>query len=187
MGDATEDATWLFMQPPLGNTFPILCHSNNNHCHSRRVNFSIVALFFPFLWKVEDLVEITAHLVSSSLNRDLRNSKLQIPEKLGVVLFAGLCCDYSEVSPVASSCDKVLQPSESQPEVTGICNAMTQIPVTPYLGKPSVPTSLHLPMHIMEHSMRQVYKNSLNGKLTVQRFITVIQRHKDYRRKERES
>lgn len=99
-------------------------------------------------------MEIMAQLVSSSLNRDLRNSKLQIPEELGVVLFAGLCCDYNEVAPVASSCDKVSQPSESQPEVIGICNAMTQVLVTPYLGKPSVPTCLHLPVHIMGHSMR---------------------------------
>lgn len=128
-----------------GNTFPILCHSNNYQCHTPRINFSMVALFFLFLCKAEVLEEITAHLVSSSLDRDLRNSKLQTPEELGVVLFADLCCDYSEVAPIASSCEKVSQPSESQPEVIRTCNAMTQVFITPSLGKPSVPTCLHFP------------------------------------------
>lgn len=77
----------------------------------------MVALFFLFLCKVEVLVKIMAHMVSSSLKRDLRNFKLQVPKELGVVLFAGLFCDYSEVAPVASSCDKVSQPSESQPNL----------------------------------------------------------------------
>lgn len=71
-----------------GNKFSIPCHSNNDYCHVLKVT-SMVALFFLLLYKAEVLVENAACLVSSSLNRGFKTSKLQISGEWGVALLEG--------------------------------------------------------------------------------------------------